>query len=266
MLSRYEDFWETDKGAWFPGERVIYRGKDLFKDMKDFGWFEMLCFGVLGRELDKRKLAMLEKMMIISSSFPDPRLWNNRVSALAGSSRSTFDLAISASNAVTEAIVYGFRPMVKSCALLRRFVEIDKAGGSISQLIKEEMKLHRALFGYGRPVTNKDERIEPLLVAAEALDYDKCPHVLMAFEIEQKLIDSKYKMRMNVAALAGALAADIGLTPIEYHRITIFCFSGGFIPCYLGAQEKPEGAFFPLNCERIEYKGNPIREWVCDNE
>jgi hypothetical protein len=38
-------------------------------------------------------------------------------------------------------------------------------------------------------------------------------------------------------------------------------FSAGIIPCFIGAMEKPEGAFFPLSCRRIQYQGKPRRAW-----
>ena len=41
------------------------------------------------------------------TSYPDARLWNNRVAALAGTARSTGTLGIAAALAVSEAKIYG---------------------------------------------------------------------------------------------------------------------------------------------------------------
>ena len=39
----------------------------------------------------------------VNTSYPDARIWNNRVAALAGSARSTGNLGVSAALAVSEA-------------------------------------------------------------------------------------------------------------------------------------------------------------------
>ncbi|MFK7815408.1 MAG: hypothetical protein AB8B92_03650 [Gammaproteobacteria bacterium] len=77
--------WETDIGFLFPGERVDIRGKDLFSEYSNKPWMELLLFGVTGREFSAEQIQLFEGIWNISTSYPDPRIWNNRVSALAGS-------------------------------------------------------------------------------------------------------------------------------------------------------------------------------------
>ena len=95
-LEDYEDNWETGLGAWFPGERVVFRGMDLFSDLKDMPWMGLLLFGITGRIFNKSQIQLFEAIWTISVSFPDPRLWNNCIAALAGSARSTAHLGVSA--------------------------------------------------------------------------------------------------------------------------------------------------------------------------
>ena len=49
-----EDRWITDMGAWFPGERVVLRGEDLFHDLGRLGWMEPLLCAITGRSLKDR--------------------------------------------------------------------------------------------------------------------------------------------------------------------------------------------------------------------
>ncbi|HEX7026433.1 MAG TPA: hypothetical protein VF268_04280, partial [Gammaproteobacteria bacterium] len=75
------------------------------------------------------------------------------------------------------------------------------------------------------------------------------------------LLKHRYRMHMNVSALTTALAADQGLSSQEIYYYRSLIFSAGIIPCYIDAVEKPEGAFFPLRCNRLKYKGAPLRKW-----
>lgn len=113
-LIETENTWITALGAFFPGEGAIYRGKNLFQDFEDESWLGLLAYGVTNRKLNSKQLLLLEKIWMLSISYPEPRLWNNRVAALAGTVRSTPALASSASIAITEASIYGFRAMIKA--------------------------------------------------------------------------------------------------------------------------------------------------------
>ena len=66
---------------------------------------------------------------------------------------------------------------------------------------------------------------------------------------------------MNVATLMAALSADQGLDAQEYYHYMLLCFTAGIIACSKDALDKPEGAFFPLRCEHIEYIGPSSRVW-----
>ena len=94
QLLASEDRWVTKMGAWFPGERVVFRGKDMFHELKDISWLSLLMYGITSRRLNQRQLRLFEGVWTLCISYPDPRLWNNRVVALAGTARSTATLAI----------------------------------------------------------------------------------------------------------------------------------------------------------------------------
>ena len=110
MFSEYEDNWETSMGAIFPGEKVVLRGKDVLKELKDYRWVEYLLFGITGRD-SPRLARLIEGMWLICTSFPDPRLWNNRIAALSATARSTGALGSAGALAVSEATIYGLKPI-----------------------------------------------------------------------------------------------------------------------------------------------------------
>lgn len=260
-LEAYEDNWETRMGAWFPGERVLYRGKDLFETFAHASWMRLLLFGITGRELSDAQVKLFEGCWNIATSFPDPRIWNNRVAALAGTARSTAGLAIAAATAVSEASIYGRGPDLRAITFLIDTRHSVSQGADLETLVETKIRDERGLPGYGRPVINRDERIPPIMALANELDLGAGPHVALAFEIEELLLRKRWRLRMNVAALVAALAADQGLTPHEYYCYTILSFSAGFFPCYLEALEKPPGGFLPLRVDRVVYQGVPRRRW-----
>jgi citrate synthase len=261
-LIAHEDRWHTRMGLVFPGERVVFRGKDLFHELKDMRWMELLLFGITGRRFDEKQIHLFEGIWTTCTSYPDPRIWNNRVASHAGSARSTAALAISASIAVSEAKIYGGQPVIKSIDfLLKTKIELDR-GRLLVNIVTEELTQQRGIPGYARPIIQIDERINPLLHLAKELGYDDSPYIKLAFDVESCLLQGRWRMRMNIAALIAALAADQGLSSEEYYQYMVLCFTGGMFPCFIDSKNKEEGVFLPLSCERISYIGKKYRRWT----
>ena len=260
-LLEYEDRWVTEMGAWFPGERVVYRGKDLFHELKDQRWMALFLYGITGRQFTEKQIRLFEGIWCLSTSYPEPRLWNNRVAALAGTARSTGALGVSAATAVSEATTYGQRPIIRAFDFLLRMQQELDSGASLVRLIEQELRRFRAIPGYGRPGVRTDERIEPLMSLARGLGFVHGRYLKLAFDIEDLLLRGRWRMHMNVAALAAALLADQGLTPREYYHYSILSFSAGIVLSFLDTSSKSEGCFFPLRCDRVQYCGKPRRIW-----
>ncbi|MGB5098188.1 MAG: hypothetical protein WBN82_09805 [Porticoccaceae bacterium] len=260
LLARSEDNWVTAMGAWFPEGRVVLRGKDVLNDLGHRRWMEHFVYAITGRE-SPSLARLIEGIWAISCSYPDPRLWNNRVAALAGTARSTGVLAVSSAVAVTEATLYGLRPIKGAMDFFYRADRKLTDGHSLSQIIREELRNHRVVSGFGRPLVSDDERIRPLLRFARTLDADNGHYVQLAFQVHEILKNSRYKYQINVAALAAAILADQGLSTDELYHLATLAFVAGMFPCYIDAREKLEGTFFPLRTARIDYKGAPERRW-----
>lgn len=260
-LLAYEDRWNTRMGMVFPGERVVFRGKDLFNELKDMRWMELYLFGITGRRFDDNQIRLFEGMWTLCTSYPDPRIWNNRIASLAGTSRSSCTLGISAAISVSEASIYGRGPDIRAIDFLLRTKKQLDTGKSISDILNSEIKKYRGIAGFSRPIVSSDERIEPLLNHAKKLGLSDGFFAKLSFDLEKTLLDQRYRMKMNIAMLGAALAADQGLTTREYYRFLIPAFIGGMFPCFLEAEEKVEGIFFPLSCNRINYEGKKNRSW-----
>ena len=256
-----EDHWETRMGLAFPGERVVYRGKDLFQDFKHLSWMQLYLYGITGRIFTDQQSKLFEGMWRLCTSYPDPRLWNNRIGSLSGTTRSTGTLGLSAAIAVSEASIYGRRPDIRAINFLIRAKNGLDQGKNLQEIAEAELKKYRGIYGYGRPIVNRDERIMPLLEHAKELSLADGHYTQIAFEVEKILLHGRWRMRMNVAALGAALAADQGLTEREYYLFLIPCFTAGIMPCFIEASDRQEGTFLPIRCERIKHEGVARRKW-----
>lgn len=261
LLFANEDLLRTTMGAWFPGERVVFRGKDLFKDLGKLGWMELLLYGITGRRFNQNQIRLFEGIWVISTSYPDPRLWNNRIAALAGTARSTGNLGISAAIAASEANIYGQQPAIKCIDFFYRAKAKLDAGIDLTLLVKNELTTYRNIYGYGRPIVNNDERITPLLNLARNLGFADGYFVNLAFDVNETLKRGRWRLRMNVAALISALIADQNLSTQQHYLLMVLCFTGGIFPSYIDASNKPEGSFLPLRCSRLQYTGVENRPW-----
>lgn len=259
-LLRYcEDNWETTMGAWFPGERVVVRGQDLFKNFSTSSWMNYLLFVVTGKQNEKLS-RLIESLWVISTSYPEPRLWPNRIATLAGSSRSTGVLGISAGIAASEATIYGLRPIKGAFHFLSDASEFSASEEELESFVLGYLKKHKTIYGFGRPFTPDDERIEPVLKIAKDMGFGDGKIVTLVFQIEKILYKNK-KMKMNVAALNAAIISDAGLSLREYYHMASLAFSAGMFAPMIEAFDKPEGTFFPLSTERINYLGEGRRQW-----
>lgn len=256
-------------GAAYPGSHAIFRGHDLHRDLKNMDWVELYIFGITGRRHTTEQLRLLHAIWTYTS-YPDARLWNNRVAALAGSSRSTGALGLSAALAISEATIYGRGIDMRAIDFLTRTrKEIDALNTSdenlrqekLTELIRQELSTQRSIAGYGRPLVNGDERNPHILKLARELGLDSGPHLRLAFAIEQALLAGRWRMKMNYAALVAALGADIGLSPQEFYLFMFPTFLAGMPPGYIEAAERQEGTLYPTACTDILYEGPARRGW-----
>ena len=247
-------------GTFYPGSHVIFRGHDLHKDLKDMDWVELYVFGITGRRFTKEQLRLMHSMWTYTS-YPDVRLWNNRVAGLAGSARSTGTLGLAAALAVSEASIYGRGSDMRAIDFLIRTRRQMNEGGNLDECIRQELKLHRSISGYGRPLVNADERIEPLLILAKSLGLDQGPYLRLALDVEKKLLAGRWRMKMNYAGVVAPLVVDLGFSPREYYLYSFPAFLGGMLPCFIEASDRPEGTLYPLACDDILYNGHAQRTW-----
>ena len=249
-------------GTFYPGSHVIFRGHDLHTDLKDMDWMELYVFGITGRRFSKEQLRMMHSIWTYTS-YPDVRLWNNRVAALAGSSRSTGNLGVAAAlgRLGSVHIRTRYRYACHPVSFIRTRQQVEE-GGDLGECIRHELDTHRSIAGYGRPLINGDERNQHLLALVKSLGLDQGAYFHLAFKIEETLFAGRWRMKMNYAGLVAALVADIGFSPREYYLFLFPAFLAGMQPCFIEASDRPEGTLYPIPCVGILYEGESKRTWL----
>jgi hypothetical protein len=247
-------------GACFVGSHAVFRGRDLHKELGDAKWIDVYVLGITGRRFGDAELRLLEAFWSYTS-YPDARIWNNRAAALAGASRSTGNLGVSAALALSEATIYGRGIDIRAIDFFIRARAASEAGADLGAFVREELSARRSIAGYGRPIASGDERIGPIMALARSLGLADGPHVKLAYAVGESLLAGRFRMHMNYGAILAALAADLGFSPREYYLFMQPAFLAGMLPCYIEAAEKPAGSLFPLACRDVAYVGKPKREW-----
>lgn len=261
LIARNARLFTSRVGMAVPGSHAVFRGQDLHAALRREDWVALFAYGITGRSLSAGQIRMVHALWVCTS-YPDGRIWNNRVALLAGSARSTPALGISAALAVSEATVYGGKAGLQAIDFLQRCrARIEGEGATPDTVVAAELDAGRRIYGYGRPIHSTDERIPWVMEVARELGLHEGPFVRLAFEIEAILVRRNPKLKMNYAALHAALVADMGLSAREYQLLRIPTFLAGMPPCFVEAAQEPAAVRFPTPCEAVRYDGPPIRRW-----
>ena len=231
-LLQYAGRLRTRMGACYPGSHAVFRGHDLHAELREMDWVALYVFGITGRRLSPAQVKVIHAIWVCTS-YPDARLWNNRVAALAASARSSANLGITAALAVSEATVYGGQAGLRAIDfLLRARQRKENERVSVDEIVEEELRTRR-IYGYGRPINSTDERIPWLMGIVKEAGLENGPNLGLAFDVERVLVARDAKLKMNYAAVHSALVADMGFSAREYQLLRIPTFLAGMPPCFV---------------------------------
>lgn len=245
-------------GGFHPGKGVNVRGLSLHSYWRDRRWFDLYLFALTGKHYEPAEVEFLETVWTYTS-YPDPRIWNNRIAALAGSSHAPVALALGAATAASDAGIYGIRATIAAYDFLA--ANAGAEDDALLAAIEEELRVKRRLGGYGRPIVAEDERIGPLMQRAAALGIPSGRHVQTAFRVEQLLAAKRWRLKMNYAAITMAFCLDLGMKRHECETFNATAFLAGMPPVWTEARQQAPGLLFPVPVSMVSYEGPPPRAW-----
>ena len=253
--------WVSSVGAAHPGVGAEFRGMDMLTEFKDWNWLSTFYFSATGKKLSKSAEQFLNAIYCMCFSYPDVRIWNNGVAAMAATTRSTAQLGVCGGNAISEADFYGGRPVMKAVDFMQRAQAKAQSGDSLDKIYADEINQKKIIYGYGRPIVSHDERVPPSLSLLKELNMFNRAHIQWAVQFDEFLKTQDTEIRLNICGVFAAFCADEGIAPRDVYYLLVVCYSVGMIACYVDSLKNPEGYLFPFDCESIHYSGQGVRNW-----
>jgi len=259
-FAEHRDRVTSKSGGWTIGGETTLHGYSIHQELThQASWMQALLLSITGRLYDEKQARLIEAIFV-ATGYPDPRLWCNRIVALAGSAQCPAGSALSAGVASAEAKVYGGQAEYYAARAFAECHRIFQQQGddALFTHMKAVLKKERVMFGFGRPLTRVEERIGPIEKMAKEMGIKDGPHLTTVKHMEGMF--KRYRLILNFAGYATARLLDLGLTAHQVHQFLTVCFYIGMPPCYSEAFENEPGTFLPIACEDILYAGLAERD------
>ncbi len=241
------------------GDAIYNHGYSMMDDLVGYkSFYQVLLLNITGRMPDKRLADWIEASCICLS-WPDPRIWCNKIGTFAGSMRCSPVVGVSMGILASDSRMYAAGAVKPGASFIVQALKKNKNGRSVLDIIEDELQHKTAIMGFKRPLATGDERIPPLERTSKALGFGIGEHLELAYEIDNKL-QHHYKESMNVLGYCVAFLSDQGLTPDEIARTYSTWVHSGVHACYAEAYDNPPESFLPLRCNDIDYQGKPMRQ------
>lgn len=251
----------SQRGGWKVGEGVKCGDFDMMKDLVGkVSYMQVIVLNATGR-LPSKALADWIEAVHICLSWPDPRIWCNRIGALAGSSRATCIAGSNLGVLASESTSYGTKTLIGGVEFIQDVFKHVSQGITVEDFIDEEVKKYAGkpyLMGYVRPIAKGDERIPAMEAVTKKLGFDVGEHLSLAYQVE-KVVNEKFDETMNINGYMSAFLSDQGYSAQEVYRMFSSFVVSGVTACYTDTADRIEGGFSPLKTSDISYKGAAFR-------
>lgn len=272
-LIKNNHFWEKNRGTfrskiggWRPNEAVYNSGYSMLDDLVgSASFFQVLVLNCTGKLPDK-SLADWIEASFVCLSWPDPRVWCNKMGTLAGNMRCTPAAAVTAGVLSSDSRMYAAGALDNGTAFITSALAEKNAGISTKIIIERALNKSQrnasskpAIMGYARPIASGDERIPAMERVTKQLGFEIGPHLTLAYEID-KILRLEFDESMNILGYCVAFLSDQGLKKSEINTIFSTWVNSGVHACYTEAMRNPPESFLPMHCSDILYLGPSPRE------
>ncbi|MBL4764938.1 MAG: hypothetical protein JKX67_06620 [Colwellia sp.] len=251
----------SSRGGWKIGSGVQNCGYDMMNDLVGkTSHMQVVVLNATGR-LPSKAIADWIGSVHICLSWPDPRIWCNRIGALAGSSRTSSVAASNLGALASESTSYGPKTLISGVEFIQEALQKVSNGISVDDFITNETNKYAGkphLMGYARPIAKGDERIAAMEKVTKNLGFPIKEHLSLAYKIEA-ILSTRFDESMNINGYMSAFLVDQGFTATEVYRIFSAFVISGVTACYADTADRLEGSFAPLKTNDIIYKGPSLR-------
>lgn len=245
------------KGQWKVGEGVFNKEYEMMNDLVgNVSYMQVVVLNATGR-LPSKQIAEWIDAVHICLSWPDPRIWCNRVGALAGTVGTSPVAGTIYGILSSDSRMFGIKPLQEGVEFIQYALSQINSGISPIEFVSSEIKKRAGkpnFMGYARPIAKGDERIPAMEKVSEQLKLPPGEHLKLAYSIEQ-ILNEQFDETMNINGYMSAFLSDQNYTPQEVYRIFSILVASGVTACYADAYDREAGTFSPLKCSDIEYLG-----------
>ena len=250
------------RGGWTLGEGIKTHGYSLLDDIHGkCSMFQVMIMNVTGR-LPERRLADLVEGLFITLSWPDARIWCNKMGVFSAMARTSCTAAIAAGGLAGDSKMYGagtgksIGPFFEKA--YRHIVDNNE---SVESFIETHCYKNGCLVapGFARPLAKGDERIPAMRKLAKQLGYGVGPYAQMTQDMEDYL-NRKDGEGLNLSGFFSAFMLDQGYSMEEIMGIAAFSVTGGIYAAYFEYIHQSPNDFLPLRVDDVEYVGPEIRK------
>lgn len=249
-------------GYFEPGKGSCAYDKNLFTELNNIDFEEMLYFLLnKGENISKENKKILMEL-VKTSGFTDPRLWPNRIAGYCGQNKTTANSSLIASLSSIDSKLYGSQPIIRGYRLLKEIKEKTdiKDSKSIIDYIENKYKGKMNLPGFNRIINQFDDRV-PYMINFIKINVNEYDDYLKITKVIQDYMHKEYKLEMNIAFLASAIFL---MSKIKEEQIITIYLSISFLMNTIPSYEdgfKNDKNFIELNEDDIVYLGENEKEW-----
>ena len=249
------------KGGWRIGTGIETHGYSLLDDiLGKCSLFQVMIMNVTGR-LPERRLADLVEGLFICSSWPDARIWCNKMGAFSAATRTSPTAAVAAGGLAGDSRLYGSGTgrAINDFAELANF-HVRKQGMPVADFVDRYAYKNGKLQapGFARPLAKGDERIPALRNYASSLGFEPGPYEDLANRIEDCL-SQRDGEGMNSAGYFVCFMKDRGFSVEHIMGIAAWSIATGVYASYFEYIDQDPDVFLPLKVADIDYIGPPRR-------
>ena len=172
---RYRGTIFSSKGGWKIGSGIETHGYSLLEEIHGkCSLFQVMILNVTGR-LPERRLADMVEGVFICSSWPDPRIWCNKLGVFSAMTRTSATAAIAAGGLAGDSKLYGAGtgPSIEAFMTLADQL-INEEDWSVADFMEAHAFKNGKLQapGFARPLAKGDERVVAMRRYAKELGFD----------------------------------------------------------------------------------------------
>lgn len=247
-------------GGWIIGEGVYAWGHELINALEQPNFMQVLIVNATGQTPSDTFCKWMEAAFI-GGSWPDPRIWCNTVSSLAGSARARPFPAVLAGLLASDTTLFGTTTVASAMSVFTDMTTRVTSGETFKDIVARYTKASGVIRmpGYARPIAEGDLRVGGMMALDKKLGIEYGEVMLTALQLDSYM-QEEHQLSLNFGGYLAAMFADSEYASDDVERMMVAVTIAGITGCYKEDFEKTSRHFLPMRADDVEYSGPAPRE------